>query len=192
MLREVALAVAIPGWRLRRRARPAAVGLFATGIAIPLLVAAYALFSGRNWVALSLDDRYLAWVMVAGILASTSRLVAVGEVWLAARDEHVPTTRDLWSAALVIGVVGSMLLGVVEVGRARASIQPAFAGGSEGPLFDASVTSPITVVTQPVVETTITTATASTERVVEYVRPASTTTTTEHIIGRAPEGESCP
>ena len=99
MLSEVALAVAIPGWRLRHRARTMAAGLLFTGVVIPLLVAAYALFSGRNWVALTLDGRYLAWVMIAGILALASRLVAVGEVWLTARDEHVPTGRDLWGAS---------------------------------------------------------------------------------------------
>ncbi len=178
MLSEVALAVAIPGWRLRHRARTLAAGLLFAGVVIPLLVAAYAVFSGRNWVALSLDGRYLAWVMIAGILALTSRVVAAGEVWLAVRDEHVPAGRDLWAVALVIGVVGSMLFGVVEVGRARASIQPAFAGGSGRPLFDASATSPVTVVTQPAVETTIALTTATTERAIEYVPPQSTTTTT--------------
>ncbi len=147
------------------------------GVVIPLLVAAYAVFSGRNWVALSLDARYLAWVMVAGVLAVASRVVAVGEVWLTSRPEHVPTARDVWAVALVIGVVGSMLFGVVEVGRARASIQPAFAGGSDRPLFDASVTSPVTVVTQPAVETTIAPTTTTTEPPIEYVPQAIPTTT---------------
>ena len=142
MLTETAQAVLIPGWNLRRRLLPLAIALLAGGVLAPLVVAAYALLSGRGWVALTLDGRFLAWVMTAGIFAVLTRLVGVAEVWFNARPDHTWNRSDAWAITLVVVVVAPLIAGVVQVGRARASIEPAFAGQSDRPLFDTDATVP--------------------------------------------------
>lgn len=142
MLAEIAWAVLIPGWRLLRRLPIVAVALLGAGVLTPFGVVAYALFSGRQWVALSLDAQFLAWLMAALALAAVARLVAVGEVWYSARDEHVWSRRDGWAIGLVMVVCAPLMIGFAQVGRARASIEPAFTGGSDAPLFDSSGTLP--------------------------------------------------
>ena len=172
MLTEIAQAVLIPGWNLRRRLMPLAIALLTAGVLVPLVVAAYALLSDRSWVALTLDGQFLAWVMTAGIVAVLARLVAVAEVWLTARADHAWNRSDAWAVALVVAVVAPLTVGVVQVGRARASIEPAFAGQSDRPLFDADATVPT--------DSTVTSSARSTSVVpVESPSssvPASTTT----------------
>ena len=80
MLTEIAEAVLIPGWSVRRRVPQLAIGLLAAGVLIPLVVAAYVVLSGRNWVALTLDAQFLAWVMTAGIAAILARVIASDRV----------------------------------------------------------------------------------------------------------------
>ena len=140
MLTEVAQAVLVPGWNARRRLPLPAIALIATGVLMPLVVAAYAVLSGRNWVALTLDAQFLAWVMTAGIAAVVARLIAVTEVWFSARRDYTWNPNDRWAIALVVAVIVPLTISVVEVGRARASIEPAFAGQSNLPLFDSSAT----------------------------------------------------
>ena len=142
MLTEIAQAVLIPGWNLRRRLLPLAIALLAAGVLTPFVVVAYALLSGRGWVALTLDGRFLAWVMTAGIVAVLARLVGVAEVWFIARADHTWNRSDAWAIALVVAVIAPLTVGVVQVGRARAAIEPAFAGQSDRPLFDADATVP--------------------------------------------------
>ncbi len=142
MLSEIAMAILLPGWNVRRRLAPLAVALFAAGVVIPLLVALYALFSGRNWVALTLDAEFLAWVMTAGVVALLARLVAVAEVWFSSRPHDSLSARDGWAIVLIVAVCAPLAVGVLQVGRARAAIEPAFAGQSDAPLFDASASLP--------------------------------------------------
>lgn len=178
MLSEIAIAVLIPGWQARRRRRWLAITLLGAGVMVPLTVGVYALVSGRNWVALTLDSGYLAWMMFAGILAVLARLAAVSEVWLVNRPDRSWNPGDGWSIALVVAVCAPMLIGVVQVGRARAAIAPAFAGEPAAPLFDASATTTSTVTTTT---TTTVAPQAAPSTTVEDAPPTTvgpTTTTT--------------
>jgi len=182
VLTEIATAVLIPGWNARRRSPPLAIALFAAGTLMPLALAFYALFSGRNWVALTLDSGFLAWVMAAGIVAVLARLIAVAEAGLSIRPEHSWQSNDAWAIVIVLAVVVPLSVGVVQVGRAKASIEPAFAGQSDEPLFDSSMTAPPTAVATTLAESP--TATASPVAISapvdapSEVVPRSTTTTT--------------
>ena len=69
MLTTIALAVLFPGWDTHRRIRQLAIALFVAGVLAPLMLAAYAVFSGRQWVALTLDAGFLAWVITVGVVA---------------------------------------------------------------------------------------------------------------------------
>ncbi len=180
MLSEIAVAVLIPGWQARQRHRWLAIALFCAGVLVPLAIAVYAIASGRNWVALTLDSGYLAWTMFGGMLALLARLVSVAEVWHVNRPDRSWNPGDGWAVVLVIAVCAPMLIGVVQVGRARASIAPAFAGQPDEPLFDASATttssvatSTTTSTTEPVAGTSTSIPTASTTT----IGPTTTTTT---------------
>ncbi len=137
LLSEVAQAVLAPGWNARHRRRPLAVVLLSFGLVVPLGVAVYAAFSGRNWVALSLDSGFLAWVMVAFASALAARLVAVAELWHHAGRPTPVRRSDLLAIGVVVAVCAPLTVGLVQVGRARADIQPAFSGASDEPLYDA-------------------------------------------------------
>lgn len=186
MLSQIALAVLLPGWNTRRRIPQLAVALFAAGVLLPLALVAYALFSGRQWVALTLDVGFLSWVITVGVIALVARLIAAGEVWLAARIERPPEGRDRWAIGLAVLLCVPLLVGVVQVGQARAAIRPAFAGQLDAPLFDNSL--PATSVSTSVptsVPTDTTPATAPRAGLTEPagyddlgLPPASTTTTT--------------
>jgi LCP family protein required for cell wall assembly len=148
VLTEVVSAAVAPGWNARRRSTELAGGLLALGCGAPLLVAGWAVWSGRSWVALTLDSSFLALVVVAGAAAVAARLIAIAEVWWA---HGRPTDLSLRTGgALVIGLATCLLLGagVVEVGRARAALGPAFASSLDEPLFDAAPP-PATAVTHP-------------------------------------------
>lgn len=150
MLTQIALAVLIPGWNTRRRIPQLAFALFVAGVLVPLVTAAYAVFSGRQWVALSLDAGFLAWVIEVGVIAIVARLVAAAEVWLAARTERPPDDRDRWAIGLALLLCAPLLLGVAQVGQARAAIRPAFEGQSDLPLFDNSIATPSSTVPTPI------------------------------------------
>ena len=142
MLSEIALAVVFPGWAARRRLPQLAVALLTAGVVLPMAVGAYALFSGRQWIALSLDAGFLAWVIVVGVIAIVARLIAAAEVWLTNSQAGRPAGRDRWAVAVVVALCAPLLVGVVEVGRARAAIKPAFAGQTDVPLFDSAASAP--------------------------------------------------
>ncbi len=159
--------------------------LLAIGVLMPLVVAGYALLSSRNWVALTLDAGFLAWVMTAGVLAVSARLVAVAEFWLSVRPQHSWGRSDGWAIAVVVAVCAPLTFGVVQVGRARAAIEPAFAGQSDRPLFDASATlpsatPPISSATTTTIAPTVTAApsAASSDSVPTRSTTSTTTTTT--------------
>mgnify|MGYP002634141347 FL=1 len=178
MLTEIAQAVLIPGWNVRRRLPQVAIALFTAGVLTPIVVAAYTLLSGRNWVALTLDAKFLAWVMTAGIVAVLARLVAVAEVWISARPDHSWNSKDAWAVVLVVAVVAPMTIGVIQVGRAKASIAPVFAGSSDAPLFDSSATVPSTAAsTTPAPTSTSPATTSSLPGTPSVLSPLVTTTT---------------
>ena len=185
MLMQIALAVLIPGWNTRRRIPQLALALFVAGVVVPLGVAASAVLSGRPWIALSLDAGFLAWVIVVGVIALVARLVAAAEVWLAARADRPPERRDRWAIGLVVLLCAPLMVGVVQVGQARAAIMPAFEGQSDLPLFDNSAATPsLTVPTSIPTSGPTSTTQASPEPVApgepavgERAAPASTTTT---------------
>jgi len=184
VLAEIATAVLIPGWSVRRRLPLLAIALFAAGTLTPLAVAFYALFSGRNWVALTLDAGFLAWVMTAGVAAVLARLIAVAEVWLSIRPEYSWKSNDVWAITIVLAVVVPLTVGVVQVGRARASIEPAFAGQTDLPLFDSAMTVPATsIATSPVEQPTTPSSPVATTVPAEFLseiapRPTTTSTST--------------
>jgi LCP family protein required for cell wall assembly len=137
-LTEVVMTVVVPGWTARNRRPVLAFGLLVLGVGVPLAVVAYVVVSRRNWVALSLDAGFLGWLLVAGVVALLTRLAAVGELWLTAGRPLALTRRDLVAVATVLAVCVPLLVGVIEVGRSRAAIEPAFTDAGAAPLFDAA------------------------------------------------------
>jgi LCP family protein required for cell wall assembly len=134
-------------------------------------------------VALTLDARFLAWVIAAGVVALLARLAAVAEVWISVHEPGSSKGRDVVAAVMVTAVVAPLAFGVVQVGRARAAIQPAFAGQSDVPLFDASVALPepspetSTDVDQPVTATTVPTASTAAPAETPSGNPPATSST---------------
>jgi polyisoprenyl-teichoic acid--peptidoglycan teichoic acid transferase len=134
--KEIAATLLAPGWPARRRRRPIATALLLGGVLAPAAVALYALIGGRSWVALTLDQGFLALVVVVGGLAVGTRVVGLVEVWVAA-DRRVRLDRA--ETATVVAAVLALVAGtvmVVEVGRARAALAPTFTDSSDGPLYD--------------------------------------------------------
>lgn len=206
MLSEIAVAILLPGWNLRRRRLPLAIALFSAGVVVPVLVALYALFSGRNWVALTLDATFLGWLMAAGLSALLARLAAVAEIWFSSRPHDSLGAREGWAIVLVMAVCAPLAVVVFQVGRARASIEPAFAGQSDAPLFDASaslpspgtVPEPTAVPANRVSESAVATTSTSPGGVpapaegdvAPVVGPSTSTTTTTTTVPPKPERPS--
>lgn len=134
---EFVLAAIAPGWGMRSRRRMLALACLSLGVAFPLVVAAYTVASGRNWVALTLDTRYLGWVLAALVVAIVARGIALIESWNEGGRPTRPAGREWMSIAAAVLLVVPLAVGVVQVGRARASIAPAFVAGPDGALFDA-------------------------------------------------------
>jgi LCP family protein required for cell wall assembly len=170
---EIAKALVVPGWTARGRRRALAATLLVAGVVAPLLMVFYVVFTNRSWVALSLDSSFLANVMLVGAAAVLARLVAVVEVWVA---DGRRTVFDRVEVVAVFAAATALIAGsfaVIEVGRARASIAPAFSPTDGEVLFDASA--PVATTTST---TTATTGPPSTTEPDHDDRPASTTTTT--------------
>ena len=124
MVRQLGVVLAAPGWAWWRDRRPLAVAFLSLGVAFPLGVLAWAIASGRPWVALSLDRGFLAWLLAAFVLALATRVVAlVG--WSLGSAER---TRERWVAAGVAGLVLIVPLGfgIVDVASARGDIEGVF------------------------------------------------------------------
>ncbi len=184
MLIETLVALGLPGWNAHRR-RPALAALVAlAGLGAPLAVVGYVLFSGRRWAALALDGDFLAWLMVAASAAMVARLVAVAEAWHAAGWRPARSWRDRVAIALVAAVTLTAGIAVVQIGRSRAALAPAFVASGDAPLFDATVDEPPEPPLEPVAtvapETTVAAepdATTPLGSVVVVTAPPATTTT---------------
>jgi LCP family protein required for cell wall assembly len=136
---EIAAALAAPGWSSRSRRRWFAIVVFAGGLLAPFALVLYGVVSGRSWVALTLDERFLGFVVVVGGLALVARIAALVEVWVAAGRRW---SLDRAEAAVALAAVAALVAGtvaVVEVGRARAALAPTFTETSGDPLFDNDV-----------------------------------------------------
>ena len=149
-VRELALALVVPGWAQRRSRLPAALALGVVGVALPLAVALWVVVSGRSWVALSLDSTFLAWVLVAFVAALVARLIAVG-LWFADGER----SRDRVTAGAVAGLVAfvPLSIGIVDVAQARSDIAPVFTPTADGgAVFDPDVPTTPTDTTLPTIE----------------------------------------
>ncbi|NNE13055.1 MAG: LCP family protein [Ilumatobacter sp.] len=186
MTTDIVLAGLLPGWSMRGRRRPLALALLAVGVALPVVFVLSIIATGRNWVALTLDTTFLGWIVAVGLLAWSARLVAVVECWWDAGRPRRLAPFEAITAGLVAVALGLGLFGVVEVGRARAAIAPAFVV-SDGVLFDAdeptptgagavTPTTPPTISSSPASTTTIPVLGAP--GVVRDVPALATTTTT--------------
>ncbi|TDT17328.1 LytR family transcriptional attenuator [Ilumatobacter fluminis] len=129
LVRELATALVLPGWSQRRARLPLAIALLVVGVAFPLVVAVWAVVSGRNWVALSLDRTFLAWVLAAFVAALAARLVALA-MWFAAGSRSRERTVAGALAALV--AVVPLSVGIVDVAQARSDIAPVFTPTADG------------------------------------------------------------
>ncbi|MEZ5296235.1 MAG: LCP family protein [Ilumatobacteraceae bacterium] len=149
-VRELALALVVPGWAQRRSRLPVALALGVVGVALPLAVALWVVVSGRSWVALSLDSTFLAWVLVAFVAALVARLIAVG-LWFADGER----SRDRVTAGAVAGLVAfvPLSIGIVDVAQARSDIAPVFTPTADGgAVFDPDVPTTPTDTTLPTIE----------------------------------------
>lgn len=139
---EIAATLVAPGWSARGRRRSIAVAALASGVVAPLMLALYAALSGRSWVALTLDQGFLALVVMVGCAAILARVVALAEVWVAAGRTRSLDRAETAAAVVAVVALVAGTIGVVEVGRARAALAPTFTETSGDPLFDTDRTVP--------------------------------------------------
>ena len=163
LVRELATALVLPGWSLRRTRLPVAVALLVVGVVFPLAVAVWAVVSGRNWVALSLDRTYLAWVLAAFVAALVTRLVALA-MWFSAGSRS--RERTIGGAVAALVAVVPLSIGIVDVAQARDDIAPVFTPTADGAAVfdpdDDGDSSPTT--TLPTVDVEPVTSVAAVER----------------------------
>ena len=149
LVRELASVVVLPGWSQYRTRRGLAAALLGAGVVVPLAVASWAILSGRNWVALSLDRGFLGWVLVAFVSALTARLVALA-IWFSAGSRSRERLVGASVAALV--AIVPLSVGIVDVAQARSDIAPVFtpiAGGEA--VFDPDATESVPRTVHPAV-----------------------------------------
>lgn len=180
-LAEIVLAVLVPGWTAIHRRRVLAGFLLLLGVAAPVGLLAYsirpAVLGGRSWVALTVDEDYLAWVTAVLALALVSRLAAAVEAWWALRHEPA-RPRDRWAIPIVLAVCLPLGLGAGQVLDARSDVQPVFSSADDGPLFDAdadAVAEPDTPERPPPAPTTAPAATSVPDRAADEPLPTLVT-----------------
>jgi LCP family protein required for cell wall assembly len=176
-LREVSLAVLLPGYGTFVRHRALAVVLLALGVVAPIVLGAVTVLSGRSWVALTVDGTFLLWSAIVLLAALLARLTALGEVWWHGRDASPrPPTR--WALVVAGGVCLPLGLGAGQVLEARHDLRPVFTGSGDGPLFDPDRPAAAEVASPTVVATT--------------TQPTTTTLFVSQPDGPAPDPERRP
>jgi LCP family protein required for cell wall assembly len=134
--RSIAEAVTVPGWSMRDRRPRLAGALLVAGVVAPLLLGFSVIVTARNWVALTLDADFLAVVIGIGSIALAARAVALVETWMV-DDGSTPRRRlDVVAAGAAVFALFVGAGAVVQVGRARASIAPAFTESGDRALYD--------------------------------------------------------
>ena len=133
---EIAATLVAPGWSARTRRRTVAIGVFVAGVVAPLVLVVYAVAGRRSWVALTLDEGFLALVMIVGAAALIARVVALAEVWVAAGRIRSLDRPEVAAAVVALVALLAGATAVVEVGRVRAALGPTFTEATGGPLFD--------------------------------------------------------
>lgn len=173
-VRELLTALIAPGWAQWSRRRRIAVLLLVLGVGLPIVTLLAIAFSGRTWVAMSLDRTVLAWIVVAMVAALGTRLAAVALWWNA---EPRSGRRSGWAAAASVAVTVPMVAGIVGVAGAREDIAPVFTPTAD----DEPLYSPESVTTVPAAPSTVPVATSTSTTIARGPLPTvdmvSTTTT---------------
>mgnify|MGYP001815993866 CR=1 FL=1 len=132
---QLIASVVVPGAGSWSRHRVAATMLALAGVVVPVLLVAYVFVERARLVGLALDPRFLLGVMVVGLLAVASRIVAIGEVAYAFRRSPGMAFR----AAVALAVTGALSLPVLSVvsdaAGARDAVSDVFGSDSGEPLF---------------------------------------------------------
>jgi LCP family protein required for cell wall assembly len=133
--RSLPVTVLAPGWPARHAHPVASAVLLAAGLATPLGLAVGIIASGRTWVGLTLDRRFLAWLAIVAVVAALARVIAVWW-WFGG----ALATR--WRVGAAIGATALTALPGAFVAsgaiNARADIAPVFTPTTgDRPLYDA-------------------------------------------------------
>lgn len=132
---QLAASIVLPGSAAVRRAPFVAVGLLGLGVVLPVVLVVLVYINRSELVGFALDPTFLLAAMAVGLLAVSTRFIAIGEV--AARFRF---TSGIWlktaiAAAVVIAGSLPVLAGVRDVNSARSALDGVFASESDDPLF---------------------------------------------------------
>ena len=132
---QLAASVIMPGAGSWSRHRVAATVLAILGVIVPVLLVAWVYLERARLVGLALDPRFLLGVIIVGLLAVVSRVVAIGEVAYAFRRSPGIALRTA-VALFVTGAVSLPVLSVVsDAAAARNAVADVFGSDSGEPLF---------------------------------------------------------
>jgi LCP family protein required for cell wall assembly len=132
---ELAASIFVPGLASIRRHPVVGIFLFVVGVAVPLVLMAWAYANRDDLVGFALDPQFLMIVVVVALAAVAVRLLAIVEVWGAHRRSAGIAGRSVFAAVVVLALGVPAYWVAYRANVARGVVAEVFAGGSEEPLF---------------------------------------------------------
>ena len=128
--------IVVPGLPSLRRHPLLGIVLFAAGVAVPIVLAAWVFANRHDLVGFALNPRFLTAVIAVGLAVVIVRLAAVAEVAHAFRFTSGIGAKTTAATVVVLAMAVPVMWVVWNANDARAAVADVFAGGSEEALFD--------------------------------------------------------
>lgn len=142
---QLAMSIVLPGLPTLRRVPILGILLFALGVALPIVLAAWAYSRRADLVGFALDQRFLLSVVAVGLGAVIARLLSIAEVAHAFRRRPRIGGQTVIATVLVLALSTPVLLIAFRANEARGVVADVFSGGGGPALYVPDSTSPGTV-----------------------------------------------
>jgi LCP family protein required for cell wall assembly len=126
---QMATSIVLPGLPTIRRVPLLGVLLFAVGVAVPIVLAAWVFARRDDIVALALEPRFLTAVTAVGCAIVLTRLLAIAEVAHAFRRTSGIAGRTIVATLIVLAMAVPVLLLSMRANQARTMVASVFGDG---------------------------------------------------------------
>ncbi len=132
---QMTLSILLPGAAAFRRNPAVAFLLMLVGVALPVAGIVWAYTERSDLIGLALSPRFLAGVVIVGLVAVVARLLAVAEIASAFRRHPGIGGRTLLATLVVLALSAPVLWVAFRANEARSAVADVFAADSGDPLF---------------------------------------------------------
>ena len=126
---QMAASIVLPGLPSMRRAPAIGLLLFTLGVAVPIVLAAWAFSRRSDLVGMALEPRFLTAVVAVGLAVVLARLLAIAEVAHAFRGRRGVGASTTLATLVVLVLAIPVLIGAFRANEARTAVASVFGGG---------------------------------------------------------------